>query len=588
MKSNRWTIENSLYALALLLALAIRLVALKATALNDVEASWALQALGLARGQAVTIGPQPLYVLFTGLLMSILGSDNFVARLLPALAGSLIVLFPLLLRGFFGKRASLLMAFGLALDPAMVYLSRTAGSQAAVWIFGLLALGAVYLRRPAWAGVFAALALLGGPQVMAGWLGLVLAWAAGELMVRAEILQPLDLEGRREAPAEGHPVRLGLFFLVGTLLVAGTLFFRFPQGLGALADVLTAYLSGWTTASGVPALRLPAAWIVYQPLVFIFGLVGIVRAWIGRHPLYNRMRWLSLWAFFALVVAMLYPDRQVSDLAWALIPLWALAAMEIASDAFPEWGQESMRISLGQAAMIFILLVFAWLSLAGLTHFTGDLLQVGIRSAALLVVGAGAMAAVATLLVALGWNWKVARLGLAWGLALSFGLYTLAGAWGSAGLSARGGYELWSTAPAVGQADNLTTTVDDLSEWNTGQNYSLSILSLVNSPSLKWTLRNWPDITYSSQLPAGSQPDIVITTKDQSDLSIAQSYRGEEFAWESSASWQGILPQDLPAWLVFREAPAQTSAIILWARTSLFPGGVTTPGLDVPNTNPAP
>ncbi len=38
VKSNRWTVENSLYALALLLALVVRLVALKAAALNDVEA----------------------------------------------------------------------------------------------------------------------------------------------------------------------------------------------------------------------------------------------------------------------------------------------------------------------------------------------------------------------------------------------------------------------------------------------------------------------------------------------------------------------------------------------------------------------
>ena len=329
MKTNRWTIEGSLYALALLAALVLRLAALKNAGLNDVEAGWALQALGLARGQAVGIGPQPLYVLFTGLLFSILDSSNVLARLLPALSGSALVLFPLFMRGYFGKRAAVILAFGLALDPALVFLSRTAGSQIMALSFVLLTLAAILSRRTAWAGIFAGLALLSGPQVLAGALSVGLTWIGGKLLVNTGILQPLRIEDRDETPRESRPVRMGLFFLVGTLLAAGTLFFRFPQGIGALADTVSAYLSGWVTASGVPALRIPAVWIVYQPLVFIFGLAGVVRAWFGWHPQYNQMRWLTLWAFFALAVAMLYPARQVSDLAWLLIPMWALSAMEI-------------------------------------------------------------------------------------------------------------------------------------------------------------------------------------------------------------------------------------------------------------------
>jgi hypothetical protein len=595
MKSNRWTIENALYALALILALVVRLVALKAAALNDVEAGWALQALGLARGQAIDIGPQPLYVLFTGLLFSILGSDNFLARLLPALAGSLLVLFPFLMRPYFGKRAALILSFGLALDPALVFLSRTAGSQMPALSFGLLALAAAFSNRPAWTGLFAGLALLTGPQVLAGTLGIGLAWIVGRLLENAGILQALGRQNpaeqapdRDDTHPEVHAVRLGLAFMAGTLLVAGTLFFHFPQGIGALADILPTYLRGWTSASGVPALRLPLAWIVYVPLVFFFSLAGVARAWAGLHPRYNPMRWLSLWAFFALAVAMLYPDRQVSDLSWALVPLWALTSMEIVRDLDVEAARTHSLISLGEAALIFLLLAFAWFALAGLSHFTGDMLDVGLRSALILVIGAGALAAVTTMLVALGWNWLTARRGLVWGLVLTCGLYMLSAMWGSAGLRAGGGQDLWSTAPQITQAGLLSSTISDLSEWNTGQNDSLQIISLVDYPSLKWVLRNWPETTFTSQLPAGELPAIIITSKDQSNLAIAQSYRGHEFVWEYAPDWQGVSPPDFPAWLAFRDAPVQQIPIILWARTNLFSGGQAAPGSDASNPNTSP
>jgi hypothetical protein len=588
MKSTRWTIEGSLYALALLAGLVLRLAALNNAGLNDVEAGWALQALGLARGQAVVIGPQPLYVLLTGLLFSILGSSNLLARLLPALSGSLLVLFPFFMRGYFGKKAAVILAFGLALDPALVFLSRSAGSQIMALSFGLLTVAAIFSRRPVWAGIFGGLALLSGPQVVAGALGLALAWIAAKLLVNAGVLQPLSGEDPAETPGERQSARLGLYFLAGTLLVASTLFFRYPQGLGALADSISAYFSGWAAASGVPALRIPAAWIVYQPLVFLFGLAGAVRAWLGWHPQYKNMRWLSLWAFFALAVAMLYPARQVSDLAWVLIPMWALAAMEIERDLASEDIQTNKIISAAQAGLIFLLLAFAWFAMAGLSQLTGDLLPVGLRSAIFLVVGAAAMAAVTTVLVALGWNWVTARHGLVWGLSLAFGLYMLSGMWGSAGLRAGGVQDLWSTAPAADQADLLSKTLSDLSIWNTGQDDTLQITSLVDYPSLKWALRDWLQTSYTTQVPAGEEPAIIITPKDQSNLSIAQAYRGHEFAWESAQSWQGILPPDTPSWLAFRDAPVQQTPIILWARTNLFSGGQVVPGSDVPDQSTSP
>ena len=65
MKRYLLTIEHSLYLLAFLLALGVRLLRLGVAPLSEFEAGWALQALGLSHGHAILLGTQPLYAVIT-------------------------------------------------------------------------------------------------------------------------------------------------------------------------------------------------------------------------------------------------------------------------------------------------------------------------------------------------------------------------------------------------------------------------------------------------------------------------------------------------------------------------------------------
>ena len=130
----------------------------------------------------------------TGGLFYLFQSSAFLARMLPALFGSILVGVPFLLREQMGKKAGLLFALFLAVDPALVAASRQADSLmiavASLLLFGLF----VLKKQPEWSGVFLALTLLSGPDLWPGLLAL--AGAGVWLLLRKKRLDTdLDLPG---------------------------------------------------------------------------------------------------------------------------------------------------------------------------------------------------------------------------------------------------------------------------------------------------------------------------------------------------------------------------------------------------------
>ena len=69
-------------------------------------------------------------------------------------------------------------------------------------------------------------------------------------------------------------------------------------------------------------MALPA----YELLPLGFGLAGALRGFLKRDTASIR---LGIWALVAVVLALIYPGKQTGDLAWALLPLWTLAAIEL-------------------------------------------------------------------------------------------------------------------------------------------------------------------------------------------------------------------------------------------------------------------
>jgi hypothetical protein len=585
MRIRSLTLEHILFLSAFFLALAVRLFRLGAAPLTDSEARLALQALEIARGGqsfSAAVWGQPVYVLLTGLSFALFGATGFLARLLPALAGSLLVFLPLWL-GFRLDESRrmrwgwLVLSFGLALDPGLVALSRTAGSLMPALAFGLLALVLFARRWMILAGIAAGLALLSGSALLYGAVTLTLGYGAYRLL--EWVMQRLELGGAAERiilfdvpPVERPALRNGLLALAGTLLIAGTFFLRYPQGLSGLAEMLAGYLRGWTTASGIPALRLPAALLIYQPLVVLFALLAAWRGWWGL-PNGGRAEHLaaalSLWVLVSLLAAMIYPGRQVGDAAWALVPLWALAALEL-SRHLPGVEERPIRwAALGLTALLAILTVVVWVNFLNIARY-----QANYGLYWIIIGGALLLGVISTLLVAAGWSAVSARLGLVWALCIILGVGMISSMWELAQLRPQAAQELWSTPPAVGQAELLVQSLTDLSRWSTGHDSEVEIVLLEDSPAMRWALRMFPNLRIANALAVTDSPPIVITTQAGQTPSLAQSYRGQDLVWRIFPGWQTALPPNFSAWLAFHLAPTAPEQIILWARADLFPGGM--------------
>jgi hypothetical protein len=267
------------------------------------------------------------------------------------------------------------------------------------------------------------------------------------------------------------------------------------------------------------------------------------------------------------LLASFYPSHQISDISWALIPLWSLAALELARHL--NIRREESREVIGVALLTVFILIFSWLDFAALVW-----LPLASREGTLrigLLIGSLLLLVISIVLVAFGWSARSARFGAIWGLTMALGIFGFSGMLGAAGLKGAEESELWTPPlrPAQVQADLLDSSIGDLSEWTVGDKQALPILIVnVDSTSLEWALRNHP-VQLTQVLDPSASPDFVITNY-QIDPTLAAFYRGQDFTWRQTPAWDASDLQAWIRWIVLREMPQNGETIILWAREDLF------------------
>ncbi len=413
------TLERLLYAGALAVAFGLRFVSLGAAPLNPLEAAQAWPAWLAATGTQVPNAPAPTSALFYALQSTLFfltggGSEaggDVLARLLPALLGTALVLLPWWWRSWLGRGAALTAAFLLALDPWLVALSRTSDPAALTIGLGLLALTALWqwqacphvgvratpesMHADAREGAQAS-SPAGWERTLAVSLGLLLV--SGPLTWSWLPVLALFWWYCTRTPARGRAGYAGVrrstwVWFAAALLLGASGFLAWPGAFGAVGSSLSAWIGQWRGDSGLgigwPFVRLA----VDQPLLLVFGPLGLILLAVtglslrrttmpqGRaasssegaahpltrspaHPLTLAL-FLALWAAWGLLLLLL-PGRSAAVLPMLGLPLliaasWAIGYL-LALPLEDVTGVE-ITVLLGVAAILFAA-GSIWLALA--------------------------------------------------------------------------------------------------------------------------------------------------------------------------------------------------------------------------------
>jgi hypothetical protein len=112
--------------------------------------------------------------------------------------------------------------------------------------------------------------------------------------------------------------------------------------------------------------------------------------------------------------------------------------------------------------------------------------------------------------------------------------------------------------------------MNDLSRAKTGVKASLDVtLAGLDSPSLRWVLRDWPVTLAAGQVVPGAQ-SMLIGSSQAPSPELEALYRGQEFTWRTYPAWNDGLPSDWLRWSILHDFPQGNEKIILWVRNDVF------------------
>lgn len=378
------TVEQALYGLLFVGALAVRLTRLGAWPLDERELATALAAWRSVAGGAwrPTLYSPLLYDVHLALFFLTRATDA-AARMLPALAGAALVLTPYGLRGYLGRRGALLSAALLAVAPTWVYFSRRADWPilTALGVMALL-LVAVRIGRTgdgrAWhiAAVALAAGMAAGPGLYTSLLtlGVLAVWGA----LKRDSALGQALRTWASGLRRGHWATWGLAFLL--LASAATLN---PGGIGVSLDWAGRWVSAlWQGVRQWPwhhALRTLA---IYEALTLVLAFVGAMRALRRRQAADIA---LLVWAGVALIVSVPLGHRGVEWLTDLLLPLVLLAGCggeAIWQYAWAHWERQDAVVG----AILVPPLCFAYLEVASYLY-AGQEVALGFAVGAVLLAG---------------------------------------------------------------------------------------------------------------------------------------------------------------------------------------------------------
>lgn len=600
------------YLCLALLALLLRVAELDNLPLSDAEVGNALHAWHSLEDDApgtASAASSPLVFISQLLTFSLLGANEFSARILPMLAGFALTLTPLLFREHLGRTRTFVWACLLSLLAIPIASSRTADGSSFMPLFALLAVWMVrrywYSQRLSdarWAFLLVTLmTLLSSPS---GIPLLIIMLVAGWLAVwRTAISAPqrLDLPGddilqlamRR---LRAFPLGQTAFVPLATVGLVATCFMLNPAGLGTVSQLIAHALGGITQSAAIDGTRLGfVALLAHEPLLIVFALGGAWLLWRHGDVTYID-RFAAAWALIGALALLLYPGAGPADAMWVVLPLTLLASYGITQLMVDRrvvilWGddEDEERIAGENDASELYSTAYWWVKwligaivLTLLLIMSAQFMQVarlmlelpadaGLGEALALLVDSSflrllhalgmllltsiVMTAVC-LLLANYWGMGTCLQGIGLGFLGMMLLSGLGGGWGLAAADPTMPDGVWRPQAVSHDVKLLGSTLHELSARQIG-GFPLLKLTIVEDRGhgisrdslIAWLLRDYVNARFvPSPLQAAGEPIVLMADDGTLSAQLDGNYVGQRFLLRRSWSWTQQSVWDLPAW----------------------------------------
>jgi uncharacterized protein (TIGR03663 family) len=607
------TVEVALYILIGGVAAGLRFYALGAQPLGESEAAQALAAWRFYQGNLNTTDYSPLLFLGNVFGFTLLGASEAMARLVPALSGTVLSVLPYFLRRHLGRSGALVASILLALSPSTLFFSRYLGGPIVVAACVLAVLvgffGYLDSKRPKYAYLTAgalALSLGADPMIYTFVLifgtFLLLLGLVGRL-AEVDMGWSAVLMAWQTAREEKDLLKNSALVLAVVLVLVCTAFLLNFAGLPVALDFLPTWLAqlGPQPDAVRPAHYGAQSWyyylqllVLYEPLILIFGLIGLVYHYLRQRDILTTF--LLYWTVAAAVIYTLAGQKAPGNVLLLVLPLallaslllgrfWDQLAQAVALRAKPlglspstlrrDSGQALLRTGLGakpQDETWGAEGLFAALSLPVVVYFAIQLAGYASSGQAVYLYLALVAFIVLPTLVVLCWMW------LGQGPALRYGgiILLLVLTMLTVGLSVGLNYHRAADPrePMVAEATlpgivDLVTTLERVSSHQEGDPHVIAVtVEEATGPVLAWHLRDFGNTRFVEHLSPSIETPVVITPAEEEEPTLGGSYVGQSFAWQVTWNPQGLTRTERVRWLLYREAPTPVKSrdVVLWVK----------------------
>jgi hypothetical protein len=621
----RISVEFVAYAVLIIFALLLRVADLDIVPMNDTEAIQALPAYQAVYPETPA-QPQParspIMFWLQVVSFSLLGGNEFAARLPGVIGGIVLILMPLLFRERIGRERTFWLSLLLALSPIAFASARFA--EPVIWtlVFAFGFLWAVwrYYDSANRSHLLLAAVMLGALALLTESGGLIFTLILGLSAFITVWWVVLDAPQMYDVPGEevwnavrdfvrSIPLQQVFIILAATIVLGSTLFFVYPSGLNTVAEVVRNTLTGFIRPyqAGTPPIMPILTLLIYDLWLVVLGVISAaILIENGRANFVDRFA--IVLSIVSFVVMLVYRGAQPGYALFIAVPMmWLVARLmrELTVNYAPTlFSYESFEYVEDDNTYWWVKWVLALIILSLLVMLTVHWLEIGrgilqLPTENVLAVLAEARFApfkssliwfvISILFVAVGyflaasiWGHTNSLQGFGLGLVLFMLVSGIGTGWNTAVANASNPYELWHDTATTADAYLLRETLLEVADRDT-KGFPLINLTILQDEAagvtddsvIAWLVRDFRNTVFVNAIENVQRDEIILMPVMAEDPDLGGSYVGQSFTIRQDWSLSNLCRCELLSWLGQRKG--QSTAIlhdgtVLWLRIDVYDG----------------